>query len=341
MFLDRWAHCAEHRAVRARCSFLLLALAAAPVAPLAAQSLDEVQRSFMSRYDELNTDRDAKLEKLAEGYLAALKRLREELQKTGKLDAVLPVRDEITAVETDADPLPEWPAGIPDRLRPLRAKYQESRTGIVREHARELVALADKMVAYLKEEEAGLTKVGKVEEALVARKMSESLGTDEGLVAARALIAGKLQPLPSRSEWIPLREARLRLAESRVEYAGPADGRGYEKLHPQVRTAFAKVDDPPGSLLAVLGPCRVEFRFARPVTEFSARAYLGLRMTGPVRFRLAAGKETVAEATFDEGQTGEKPWEAKFGPTERLMLEVETGDPSGVAWSALLGGKAR
>ena len=86
-------------------SILTLLLAAmAPLAP--AQTLDELQKSIIEKYDALNSERDEKLEKLSDGYLGALARLVEQTKSTGKLDAVLPVRDAIDCYDDDATARP-------------------------------------------------------------------------------------------------------------------------------------------------------------------------------------------------------------------------------------------
>lgn len=165
----------------------LLALAAtlALAASALSQSLDVLQQSFMAKYDALNRDRDQKLEKLTSGYSAALTRLLDELKASGNLDAVLPVRDELTAVERNTWPLPDLPNTANPRLRDLRTKYADAHDKATKSHAADLVALVDKMQALLKDKEAELTKKGDLDGALAARKMGQTLDDDPALMEAR------------------------------------------------------------------------------------------------------------------------------------------------------------
>lgn len=167
---------------------LILAATFALTAPrAAAQSLDSLQKGFMEKYDALNQERDEKLDKLTTSYAAALKRLLQDLQKTGNLDAVLPARDELTAIESGKDELPTLAPTSPPPLRSHRAKFLEARTTIHADHARALVALADRMNSLLATQEADLTKAGKLDDALAAKRMRETLANDPGIRQAREL----------------------------------------------------------------------------------------------------------------------------------------------------------
>ena len=143
----------------------------------------------MQKYDALNQDRDQKLEQLTANYSAALRRLLDDSKKSGDLDAVLPVRDELAAAEANTWPLPELPGAAPRRLADLRAKFVGARGEVTKDHGVELVALVDKMLQLLKDKEAELTRSGDVDGALAARKMGETLETAEGVRQARSLLA--------------------------------------------------------------------------------------------------------------------------------------------------------
>ena len=166
----------------------LLAFAAtlALAAPALSQSLDALQQSFMAKYDALNQTRDQKLETLTANYSAALKRLLDDTKKSGNLDSVLPIRDELNAVEANTWPLPGLAKTAPRQLVDLRTKFAEARNQLTKEHGTELVSLVNKMQQLLKQKEAELTKNNDVDGALAARKMGETLETDEGVKQARA-----------------------------------------------------------------------------------------------------------------------------------------------------------
>jgi hypothetical protein len=142
----------------------------------------------MERYDAANLTRDDQLKKLDASYLAALNRQVEKAKATGKLDAVIPFLDEVQAVKTAADPLPELPATASAELKQMRAKHADARAKILKSHAETVTSLADKMTAALKAQESELTKAGKIDEALAAKHMRESLEKDEKLRDSRDLI---------------------------------------------------------------------------------------------------------------------------------------------------------
>jgi hypothetical protein len=168
-------------------------------AAASAQSLDRLNKSFDQRCEQAATARDAQLDKLNASYAAALQRLLEKTKASGKLDAALPVQQEIEALKQGGGRFPEIPAGAPGELGQLRAKYQDGRHQILKTHATTLVDLADKMDAALKAREAELTKAGKLEDAVAARLTREGLARDRDFLDARDLLklggaAGKGKP---------------------------------------------------------------------------------------------------------------------------------------------------
>lgn len=155
---------------------------------LSAADLGQLQTSFMARYDEANAERDASLKRLDGSYLAALKKLEDQLKGAGDLDRILPVRDEIEAVEANADALPDLPDKRPAQLSGMRNKFTGARDKVLMDHARELVSLVEKMEKVLSEQESRLTREGDVDGALAARKMSDTLEADAGIQNARKLL---------------------------------------------------------------------------------------------------------------------------------------------------------
>ena len=162
-------------------------------------TLEELQKSFIARYDEANAKRDDQLKKLEAGYLGALERYLGKVQKGGRLEAVVPVRDEIESIRTGADPLPSLPDNAAYEFKQLRRKYVDARDAAIGEHAETLVELAGKMDAALEDQEAALTKAGRIDDALAAKRMRETLSADAGIKAARDRTslgqgAGRLEP---------------------------------------------------------------------------------------------------------------------------------------------------
>ncbi|MCF7734171.1 MAG: hypothetical protein K9N23_20980 [Akkermansiaceae bacterium] len=164
----------------------LLALSVAATATAA--PVDRLRQSFDQRCEQAATERDTQLDKLNASYRGALERLLEKTKASGKLDAALPVHQEIEAVKQGGAKLPEIPTDAPGELSQLRTKYQDGRYQILKTHAATLVGLADTMDAALKAREAELTKAGKLKDAVFARDTRESLAKDRDFLAARDLL---------------------------------------------------------------------------------------------------------------------------------------------------------
>lgn len=179
------ARCSVIRLIHLATLFLLL------VTPSSGRSLDELQKQFMENYDTLNLERDERLKKLSGGYLQVLERLMNQAAEAGKLEAALPIRDEITTIEEGSWPLKDLPDGSPDSLKENRGKYVTAREKIVNDHARDLVELAGRMETLLKQEEIELTKAKKLDQAVAVKRMREVLLEDAGLQRARERMASR------------------------------------------------------------------------------------------------------------------------------------------------------
>lgn len=151
-------------------------------------SLDDLQNSFIAHYDALNTKRDEQLDKLETSYRKALERNLDQTKASGKLELVIPVRAEIEALKTGAKTLPDLPRNAPYEFKQMRGKFSEASGKITGIHAKALSELAKKMKAALALKETELTKAGEIDNALAAKRMSETLANDSGVKAAQALM---------------------------------------------------------------------------------------------------------------------------------------------------------
>jgi hypothetical protein len=143
-----------------------------------AQPLEQFQRGFTEDCVRLGQERDQDLDKMAANYINALRDLGEKAKQSGNLDAVLPVRDEIAAVEGSKWPLPLLGKTAPKRLRELRDTYIEERGKLEKEHSRRLSELVAKTTELLKQREVELTKAGDVDGAIAAREMARLISSD-------------------------------------------------------------------------------------------------------------------------------------------------------------------
>ena len=153
-----------------------------------AASLDDLQQVFRAHRETANSQRDEQLGKLDTSYVGALERQLEKAKSTGKLETVIPFKDEIQAVKKNQTPLPQLTANAILELRNMRGKYLDGRDKILKDHAGIVVALTDKMEKELKSQEIALTKEGKLDAALAAKSMREELTGDAETIAARDLM---------------------------------------------------------------------------------------------------------------------------------------------------------
>ena len=301
----------------------LLATTLALAAASPAQSLGTLQKGFMDKYDALNRDRDGKLEQLETNYAAALTRLLDDSKRTGNLDAVLPVRDEISAVESHTWPLKELPKTAPRQLVEMRAKFVDARNKTAADHATELVALVDRMQQLLKDQEAELTRKGDIEAALTARKMAETLDQDATIQAARTEAHPKRVPSITEADWISLQKFDMQVIEKSNMYCEWVTERFLASLSSLAR---GRLKEAGGSapILAAHAPATVEFRTKRPITRFRCRIFLASEV-GDVAFTIIAGDKRVRSVTLS-GKVGGRELSCEFPETTTLRLVT---DPRG------------
>jgi hypothetical protein len=186
-------------------SFILLLIC---VTQACAQDLEILHRSFMGKYDQINTNREVRVESLTEGYLGALDRLKKQLQTTGQLDLVLQVQSEIESVRKDTWPLERLGEKANADLKALRTKFQDARDQADKDHANQLVGIVDRMEKLLSTQIVDLTKLGRIEDAKLAQKMKDDLANDEAIAEARITIKNKTSTVGIQDDWLNLWEKK-------------------------------------------------------------------------------------------------------------------------------------
>lgn len=240
--------------------------------------LGSLQKSFMARYDALNERTAKSEEQLSASYIAALGRLQIKLQKTGKIEVVLPVKEEITNIKTRNSDLPEIPPTAHPELVSLRQTYTASRSKIRVKHAEDLVQLSAKMIKLLDDETKSLTKEGKIDEATAAKRMAESLEEDPKIVASRELLAEEIEPVKRVGKvpgWQPLMTEPFEIDGSGEGYVGPLKGDGGKGLDSQGLGKYLNtLTEKPENVLMACSPCRVVFTPEGGVSSVKARLYV-------------------------------------------------------------------
>lgn len=296
---------------------LLIGLALAMAVPASADTLAQLHKSFMERYDAANQSRDDQLKKLDASYLAALERQVEKNKATGKLDAVIPFFDEVQDVKTAKDPLPELPATAPAELKQMRAKHAEARDKILKSHAQAVSSLATKMETALKTQEAELTKAGKIDEALAAKHMRESLTSDKEVFSARKSLEGETVD----GGWQSLRKAGMNVTtQSQI----PVQWMNEEiaaRLPETIAKTVSEVVVDSDSVLQMVPKASVRFSFAKPVSSFKCDVFLG-SPEGDATVNIIVGGEKIKSSELNK-DSNRRTLIIRFDPTKELMIEVD------------------
>jgi hypothetical protein len=259
------------------------------------------------------------MEKLRTGYRGALERLQEKAQKSGKLEDVLPVRDEIQRLDEKVDPLPPLGATASTELKKLRETYDQSASRTAKAHAGEIVAMADKLIDLLDNESSQLTKAGKIDGALEVNTLREAYENDAGLQEARILLGPTKTMMAGKS--ISLLKAKRTIMEQGAFWVGTIDGKvGAGSYSPEIEKLAPEGEEH----LFLHPPSRTSFHFERPVSRLSSGLFVA--RDGSVTVRLFVGARKVAETRVEAAEKAMKSWDLKFKATDLIEIEV---DPNG------------
>lgn len=138
---------------------------------LAQDVLDHLRKTGDAEVAMAEAEGKLKKMDLAQKYAAALGNLEKTLAASGELDPIVHLREEQESVKSTGEPT----AHDDKPLVELRTKYLKSRDGIDAVTKAARAQVSEGMVKKIREQEAALTKAGKVEEALNLRKEGEQL----------------------------------------------------------------------------------------------------------------------------------------------------------------------
>ncbi len=286
-----------------------------------AQDLDNLHRSFMAKYDQINGNRDARIEALTEGYLVALDRLKKQLQTTGQLELVLQAQHEIDLIGKDVWPPEELGEKATAELKTLRSKYVDAREKALKEHATQLTEVVDKMEKLLATQIVDLTKAGKIEEAKLAQKMKEDLAKDEAIMTAREDLGKAGQPL--LGEWINLWELKEKWTAKQIIFGVEFD----QKAAPDLKLAekYAKA-----SKLAH-ATSSFEYDLDRKVTEL--KTGLWMHAPGNVLFIVRADGQEVLRKNIIGPTEKVEFVQSEFKPARKLEFITDMNGENTNDWS--------
>lgn len=287
--------------------------------PLAAaeDEVEQLQVAFEKRHGDANAKRDEQLAKLETGYLAALNRHIDKIKASGNLEDVLTVRDEVEAVKEGTDPLPALPATATQDFKQLRKTFEEARAGIEKAHSAALTDLATKMTEVLKAKEVQLTKAGKIDEALDAKKLRESIEENEEFGAVGP--TQKPGKEGGADGWISIKKAEMTVVSESQYPVKWIDAEVRPTLHPAVAKHVIAAGADENSLM-MHAPATVKVTFKNFATRFRCKALLAEE--GDARFLISVGGKVVQ--SFDlKGGGNTKEIDFRLPQTRELVLSVE------------------
>ncbi|MEM1083023.1 MAG: hypothetical protein AAGI48_02790 [Verrucomicrobiota bacterium] len=142
-----------------------LMLAGSLSAAAAESDLARIRDSFDEKLEGVLKERDAKIEKLREGYRGALEQLKKSLGKAGDLDGAAQVLGELEAIQDGSD-LPELPDDAGRKLSDLREKWDSSLEEIRNDSHEGVSKLHETYSKALTKTRERLTREGRIKEAL-------------------------------------------------------------------------------------------------------------------------------------------------------------------------------
>jgi len=151
---------------------------------------DAIRKAAREAIEAADTETTFKKQELAKKYAAALENLEKKLTAAGDLDGVLHAREERAEVLKSG----RTTAHADKALVELREKYTTSLDGIEAGMTAARGKVVEQLRASIRQQEAALTKAGKVEEALALRKEGERMLLEFGGGAAAEDVAFEEDP---------------------------------------------------------------------------------------------------------------------------------------------------
>lgn len=286
------------------------------LASVAAQDLSVLHKSFIEKYDAINTKRDQKIEALSSGYIQALERLQKKLQANGDLEPVLLVQEEIECIKNAENPLPDLSEKSPVDLKKMRATFVDETEKNLKVHAEALVPLADKMQLLLTEQTKELTKAGKLDEAQVAKKMFDTLQADAALSEARNLLAKTTTAIGG---WVNLWEMREKWLIK--------EPKAWEDFQQYALPKFEVKDLKKKECIFAHATSSFEYQIDPRSTKVSCS--VGLSDRGSVSFVILADDKEIYRKSFTGTMLKPQEIEASFANAKKLVFITESNGEIG------------
>lgn len=164
-----------------------MALAVVSVCRAQEVTTETVLSQYLTIYEQnlaqIGKRYDEKLAEWPKLYVRELAAIQKRAQTAGDLEAWMAIQSELERFERDREVRAPNLVATPDLLREIQSRYQDSDTKLLAARNSETTALNDKYVSALGRLQSGLTKAGKIPEAL---KVNEEIRRVQGTGTASA-----------------------------------------------------------------------------------------------------------------------------------------------------------
>ncbi|QJE97573.1 NPCBM/NEW2 domain-containing protein [Luteolibacter luteus] len=310
--------------------FPIFFVAGGMLAPLAAQdSFASVQKSFDAQHQEIDAAYRADLVKLKEQLVVALGKSRENVKKTGDLDAVKILDAELVRWKEEGD-LPLVEPELPE-IAKLYQVYRTAQVGRLLKKQRAVVAWFQAYDIRLSALEKQLVATDKIEDAEAVRSerdsRRESMELAEAREAVKAADTGeaavvKQAPRNLKNAWQDLKKRDWKSAEG-GKYFKQYFGR-WQKV---ITLDGKELED--RRFLYAHAPSRYEYEFPKPVTGFRAVVLIPKEAPGGASaiFSILSDEGEVFRSKEISASNPKEEIEISFKPSKKLVLVVdENGD---------------
>jgi len=305
----------------------------------AAESLEDVQKSFSERQEALSEGHATTLKKLGTQLVAALGTARETAKKAGDLDRVKALTEEIDRWDVEEDlPIEESP--LPE-IAKLHSVYRAAKEDLVLKKQRATVSSYQTYDVRLEALEKALVAGDRVDDAEKVRTerdaMRDSLALKESIEAVKAAddsvaadtkgVAGKIT---AKEAWRSLKLVKTFKAEGNKYFTG-----GVKEFKDPV--SVGEKEYKPRDIIYTHASGKLEYTFDEPVTGFRCGACLEDRSNqGNVIFKVETEEGEVYRSKEVKKGANRDDIEITFKPTRKLVLVIDENGWSGEDWAFLL-----